>query len=94
MLVNLIVVPLVPLISIGGSIALLLITRTGWSGRILPIKWLLSFIYLCSDRAQQFSITMKIQNSRMQWIISILLISIIILLAYQLKQHPPQHNSQ
>lgn len=92
MLINLIVVPLVPLISIGGSMALFLITWTGWGGRILPIKWLLSFIYLCSDRAQQFSITIKIQNSRMQWIISLLLISIIILLAYQLKQHPQQND--
>lgn len=79
-MINLIVVPLVPIITIGGFVLVLLGVFTGWSWIILPIKWLLSLVFWLSDLAIQWKCTIVITTIWAKWLFVLLtlLIGIIV----------------
>ena len=75
-LINLIIVPLVPIITIGGFCSMLLVNRTGWTWANFPIKWLLSFVFQAADLANAWKFSIFISAEWAKWAFSLLLISI------------------
>ncbi|MBB1579123.1 MAG: ComEC/Rec2 family competence protein [candidate division SR1 bacterium] len=76
--INLIIVPLVPLITIGGFMSAILIKLTDWDRLKYPIQWLLEFIYYCSELANQFSFKISIENLLIKYLFAGLVVGILI----------------
>lgn len=77
--VNLIIVPLVPIITIGGFCAVVLASRTGWTWIALPMKWLLSFVFRASELAIKRGFAIEITTSWAKWGFALVMIGIGIL---------------
>ena len=76
--INLIIVPLVPFITIWGFISAILIKLTDWHRFKYPIQRLLEFIYYCSELANQFSFKISIENLLIKYLFAWLVLGILI----------------
>ena len=76
--INLIIVPLVPLVTIWGFITAVLIKLTDWHRLKYPIQRLLEFIYYCSELANQFSFKISIESLRAKYIFAVLMGQILV----------------
>lgn len=76
--INLIIVPLVPLITIWGFISAILIKLTDWNRLKYPIQRLLEFIYYCSELANQFSFKISIESLWAKYIFAVLMGQILV----------------
>lgn len=75
-LINLFIVPLVPIITIGGFVSVLLVVWTGWSALSLPITWLLELVFRVSSLAQKWSFALVLTETWAKWAFSFLMIAI------------------
>ena len=76
--INLIIVPLVPLITIWGFMSAILIKLTDWNRLKYPIQRLLEFIYYCSELANQLSFKISIENFLIKYLFAWLVVGILI----------------
>lgn len=75
-LINLLIVPLVPLVTIGGFISVLMTSWTGWTWVMMPIRWLLDLIFWASDLAVAWGVGFAITATWAKWFFVLLLLSI------------------
>ncbi len=75
-IINLFIVPLVPIITIGGFVTLLLVSWTGWGILSLPISWLLELIFWSSDLAQKCRFSLVLTVTWAKWGFVLLMIGI------------------
>lgn len=75
--VNLLVVPLVPVITIGGFVSLVLANLTGWSFWTVPIERLLKLVFGMSQLAEDFAMRIVVENMVMRRAIMLVLLGIL-----------------
>lgn len=76
-LINLLIVPLVPIITIGGFISILLGSMTEWTWWSLPISWLLELIFELSALAESWALRIEVENMRVKRGLLLVLIAIL-----------------
>ena len=76
--INLIIVPLVPLITIWGFMSAILIKLTDWNRLKYPMQRLLEFIYYCSELANQFSFKISIESLWAKYIFAVLMGQVLV----------------
>ncbi len=84
--VNLIIVPLIPIITIGGFCAVVLASRTGWTWIALPITWLLSFVFRASELAIKRGFAIELTTTWAKWGFTLVMIGIGILMYLLIKK--------
>ena len=84
-LINLLIVPLVPIITIGGFITVIIVIWTHWLWLALPLQWLLTFIFRAADLAntRSFSISISATWAKRAFLLLIISIGAVI---YQLNK--------
>lgn len=75
-IINLLIVPLVPIITIGGFCSVLLVSRTTWNWIALPINWLLNFVFRTADLANIWKFSILITTTWAKRAFLLLLIGI------------------
>ena len=75
-LINLLIVPLVPIITIGGFITVIIVIWTHWLWLALPLQWLLTFIFRMADLANSRSFSISISATWAKRAFLLLIISI------------------
>ena len=75
-LINLLIVPLVPIITIGGFITVIIVIWTHWLWLALPLQRLLTFIFRMADLANTRSFSISISATRAKRAFLLLIISI------------------
>ena len=76
--INLLVVPLVPIITIGGFISIVLRSLTGWNFWTVPIERLLKLVFWLSQLAEDFAIKIIVENMAMRRVLMTILLGILI----------------
>lgn len=66
-LINLLIVPLVPVITIGGFVSIVLSNLSGWNFWSVPISWLLELIFWFSEWAERWALRIEVENMRVRW---------------------------
>ena len=77
-LINLFVVPLVPVITIGGFVSLILSRMTGWSFWTVPIEWLLQLVFWLSQLAEDFAVKILVESMLMRRVLLLILIGVVL----------------
>ena len=77
-LINLFVVPLVPVITIGGFVSLVLSRMTGWSSWTVPIERLLQLVFLLSQLAEDFAVKIFVENMLTRRVLLLILIGVVL----------------
>lgn len=85
-LINLLIVPLVPIITIGGFISILLGSMTEWTWWSLPISWLLELIFELSALAESWALRIEVQNMWVRWWLLLVLIGILVCIVSIVKE--------
>lgn len=68
-LANLLIVPLVPVITIGGFVGLGAANLSGWNWILEPIKWLLDLMFWVSDWAVRYALVIEVKTMWIKWLI-------------------------
>lgn len=76
--INLLVVPLVPIITIGGFISIVLRSLTGWNFWTVPIERLLKLVFWLSQLAEDFAIKIIVENMAMRRVLVAILLGILV----------------
>lgn len=75
-LINLLIVPMVPVITIGGFVSVVLGSLSGWSFWTVPIAWLLELVFYLSAWAEEFSLRVEIEQMRVKWAFLLIMIGL------------------
>lgn len=78
--INLLIVPFVPMMTIGGMMTIGLVEVTGWGWFALPIQWLLNWVFLLSEWAIRYAVIVRIEQVWAKWIFSLLMFGIFLYL--------------
>ena len=76
--INLLVVPLVPIITTGGFISIVLRSLTGWNFWTIPIERLLKLVFWLSQLAEDFAIKIIVENMAMRRVLMTILLGILL----------------
>jgi hypothetical protein len=77
-LINLFVVPFVPVITIGGFVSLVLSRMTGWSFWTVPIERLLQLVFWLSQLAEDFAVKILVENILTRRVLLLILIGVVL----------------
>lgn len=77
-LINLFVVPLVPVITIGGFVSIVLSRMTGWSFWTVPIEQLLQLVFWLSQLAEDFAVKILVENMLTRRVLLLILIGVVL----------------
>lgn len=77
-LINLFAVPLVPVITIGGFVSIVLSRMTGWSFWTVPIEWLLQLVFWLSQLAEDFAVKILVENMLTRRVLLLILIGVVL----------------
>jgi hypothetical protein len=77
-LINLFVVPLVPVITIGGFVSIVLSRMTGWSFWTVPIEQLLQLVFWFSQLAEDFAVKILVESMLTRRVLLLILIGVVL----------------
>lgn len=77
-LINLFVVPLVPVMTIGGFVSLVLSRMTGWSFWTVPIERLLQLVFWLSQLAEDFAVKILVESMLTRRVLLLILIGVVL----------------
>lgn len=66
-LINLLIVPMVPVITIGGFVSIVLGNLSGWNFWSVPISWLLEVVFWLSEWVERWALRIEVENMWVRW---------------------------